>query len=142
MPRRPVWPPPRCPPTGRAPKPSPIRYTDAEGKPLSGANRYRITFDKAPPVGSFWSLTIYNAGSKLLVDNPIARYKVGSDTPGLQVGADGSFSIPIQHEQPQGAEKASWLPAPKGDFYLLLRLYQPGETILNGEYVLPQVKRI
>ncbi|MNE92856.1 hypothetical protein D3C81_2254260 [compost metagenome] len=58
------------------------------------------------------------------------------------MGADGSFSIPIQHEQPQGTEKANWLPAPQGDFYLLLRLYQPEEAILNGEYVLPQVKRI
>ncbi|CAD5108418.1 DUF1254 domain-containing protein [Zestomonas carbonaria] len=120
----------------------PIRYTDAEGKPLDGTNRYEVAFTKAPPVGAFWSLTIYNADDKMLVANPIGRYKVGSDTAGLRIREDGSFSIPIQRDEPQGADKANWLPAPKGNFYLLLRLYQPNEAILDGTYPLPQVKKM
>ncbi|SDK44279.1 Uncharacterized conserved protein [Pseudomonas delhiensis] len=120
----------------------PIRFTDDRGKPLDGQHPYRLTFAKAPPVGAFWSLTLYNAGDKMLVDNPIGRYKVGSDTPGLQVAADGSISIPIQHAQPMGEDKANWLPAPRGGFYLLLRLYQPDAAILDGRYALPQVSRV
>jgi hypothetical protein len=93
-------------------------------------------------VGAFWSLTIYNAGDKMLVDNPIGRYKVGSDTPGLKVNGDGSFVIPVQHDEPSGPDKAHWLPAPTGDFVLFLRLYQPSEEILSGAYTLPQLEKV
>ena len=61
----------------------PIRYTDAEGKVLNGANKYVVKFDREPAVGAFWSLTMYNASDKMLVENPLNRFKVGSDTKGL-----------------------------------------------------------
>jgi hypothetical protein len=117
----------------------PIRYTDASGTVLNGANRYVVHFTKEPPVGAFWSLTIYNASDKMLVENPINRYKIGSDTQGLKRGADGSFVVSIQGNPP--TDGTNWLPAPKGDFYLILRMYQPSEEILNGTYQLPQVER-
>lgn len=120
----------------------PIRYTDSEGKPLTGKNNYTIAFTKAPPVGGFWSLTLYNAEDKMLVENPIHRYKVGTDTKDLVVNKDGSFTIPIQHKKPEDAMAANWLPAPKGGFYVILRLYQPNEDILSGAYVLPQLNRV
>jgi hypothetical protein len=119
----------------------PIRYTDADGKTLSGGNKYIVKFDKEPPVNAFWSLTMYNAGDKMLVDNPIQRYKVGSDTKGLIRAPDGSITIPIQNDKPT-SNAENWLPAPKGDFYLLLRLYQPSDEILNGTYQLQQVNRV
>lgn len=118
----------------------PIRYTDAEGAPLTGANRYLIHFDPPPPNDAFWSLTMYDAGTKMLVDNPIDRYKVGSDTPGLVTGADGSVAIRISHEKPTEAD-VNWLPAPAGPFYLLLRIYQPKPAVFDGSYQLPQVER-
>jgi hypothetical protein len=46
-----------------------------------------------PPVNAFWSLTIYNATDKLLVDNPIDRYKIGTGTKGMVVAPDGSITI-------------------------------------------------
>ena len=60
----------------------PNTYAAADNKPLSGANRYVFSFKSEPPVDAFWSLTIYDAVTKMLVDNPINRYKVGSDTAG------------------------------------------------------------
>jgi hypothetical protein len=119
----------------------PTRYTDADANPLSGANRYVMRLTSEPPVNAFWSLTIYNANDKMLVENPINRYKVGTDTQGLVKGADGSISIPIQAAKPAGDNAANWLPAPQGGFYLILRLYQPTDAILNGTYALPEVTR-
>jgi len=58
----------------------PVRYTDSTGAALSGANKYVMRLAKEPPVGAFWSVTIYNAGDKMLIENPINRYKVGTDT--------------------------------------------------------------
>ncbi len=120
----------------------PIRYTDSKGAPLNGANKYVIRFKKAPPVDGFWSLTLYRADDKMLVDNEIDRYKVGTDTKGLFVRKDGSFDIPIQQAKPEGEFSNNWLPAPQGSFYVILRLYQPTDAIFSGKYILPQLESI
>ena len=91
------------------------------------------------PVDAFWSLTVYNAGDKLLVDNPIGRYKIGSDTKGLVTAADGSITLKLSHAAPAGEAAKNWLPTPDGPFYLVLRLYQPKADILKGVYQLPEV---
>jgi len=117
----------------------PLRYTDSAGKVLSGENAYTIRFASAPPVDAFWSLTVYNAGDKLLVGNPIGRYKVGSDTQGLVTASDGSITIPLRHTAPAEDAAKNWLPTPDGPFYLVLRLYQPQAVVLKGAYALPEV---
>jgi hypothetical protein len=118
------------------------RYTDSGNAPLHGANNYVIRFKKAPPVDAFWSLTVYNADDKMLVNNELNRFKLGGDTAGLRVLADGSYEVPIQNTKPTGDFAANWLPAPKGGFYVLLRLYIPSEAILSGEYQLPQLEMV
>lgn len=120
----------------------PLRTTDAKGQQLTGAKRYVLRFKSAPPVDAFWSLTVYNGVDKMLVDNPIARYKLGADTRGLKVRADGSFEVPLQADKPEGEFAANWLPAPKGPFYMILRLYQPKGEVLEGKYELPQVETV
>lgn len=65
---------------------------------------------------------------------------MGSDTPGLKINSD--VSVPIQHKEPQGPDKANWLPAPTVDFVLFLRLYQPSEEILSGAYQLPGLNKV
>lgn len=96
----------------------------------------------APPVDAFWSLTMYNADDKMLVENPIERYKVGSDTRGLRTNADGSCTIPIQHAEPTGPDAANWLPAPGGTFFLVFRFYQPRNELLDGTYPLPRLVKV
>ena len=120
----------------------PIRYTDADGETLNGANRYIVKLSKAPPVEGFWSLTMYNAEDKMLVENPIRRYKVGTDTQGLKTAADGSITIALQNSEPQNSTDVNWLPSPQGNFYVILRLYQPNDEILDGTYQLPQMTRV
>jgi hypothetical protein len=104
--------------------------------PLSGANRYALKFpaNGTPPVGAFWSLTVYGADWALTA-NPIDRYAIGDRTAGLKPGADGSLELQIQHDRP--ADVANWLPVPAGPFSLVLRTYQPSRPILDGQYVLP-----
>lgn len=117
----------------------PLRSTDSKGDQLEGSKKYVIHFKKAPPVNAFWSLTVYNAADKMLIENPIQRYKLGTDTKGLKVNADGSFDVPLQSTKPDGEFAANWLPAPSGPFYMILRLYQPKDEVLSGKYDLPQV---
>ena len=116
---------------------------DENGKPLSGTGKYVMHFARGnlPPVDAFWSLTMYNATTYMLVANPEDRYAIGDRTPGLQYNPDGSLDIYIQHDSPAG-EEPNWLPSPADNFYLILRMYQPGQEILKGKYQIPTVKEV
>jgi hypothetical protein len=65
-----------------------------------------------------------------LVANPINRYSLG-DRGSMKTAANGSLAIYLQHEQPDEDKSGSWLPAPKGDFFLFLRTYTPGQSMLD-----------
>jgi hypothetical protein len=117
-----------------------MRMTGPDGKPLSGANRYRLRFAAGdfPPVNAFWTLSLMKPDS-LSVDNPIHRYSIAGHTKGLVFDPDGSLDIAIQHEQPPSGP-ANWLPAPPDGFRLTLRMYEPKDSAVNGTYKPPQIQ--
>jgi len=116
---------------------------DADGKPLDGASKYVLRFDKGatPPVAVFWNMSMYD-DKQFFIENDFGRYSIGSTTEGLKTEADGSVNIYVQHQNPGPERQSNWLPAPKGGFNLTMRLYGPGTSILNGRYALPPVKRV
>ena len=114
---------------------------DSAGAPLTGANNYTYRFDKdqLPPVNAFWSLTMYELPQSLLVANPIQRYLINSPMlTSLVPDLDGGYTFYIQNEAPALDKVANWLPAPKGRFTLVLRLYWPKPDALNGVWKAPQ----
>jgi hypothetical protein len=120
--------------------------SDATGRPLSGANAYHLTFpaDGLPPARAFWSLAMYEVtaeGRAFFVDNPIGRYSIGDRTQGLQKAADGSLTLYLQRERPDGERAANWLPAPAGPMRLMLRAYEPDDALIDGRYRVPAVQR-
>lgn len=114
---------------------------DAERRPLEGAYRYRIHFDRGqmPPVQAFWSLTMYDEHG-YFVPNAINRFAIGDRDP-LKYNLDGSLDIYVQQERPRGGREANWLPAPAGRFSLSLRMYWPDEAVLYGRWLPPGVIR-
>jgi hypothetical protein len=123
----------------------PTSVVDADGKKYSGANRYVLHFEKGqtPPADAFWSLTMYDA-EYFFVDNPLNKYTV-SPRNDLKYNPDGSLDLYIQNESPGKDKEANWLPAPKGEFVLMMRLYWPREkapSIIDGTWKLPPVKAV
>ena len=114
---------------------------DGAGHALSGKRDYVMHFPagQLPPNNAFWSLTMGDDQNRF-VPNPINRYSV-SDRSGLVPNADGSVDIYIQNMAPAGRD-TNWLPAPVGKFMLWLRVYMPGEAILNGTYQVPPVMEV
>ena len=110
----------------------PLAHSDRAGGPLDGSRqRYTLTFakDQLPPVNAFWSVTMYDGKTQLLIDNPMNRYLINSPMlPTLQRNEDGSLTIFIQKDSPGPARESNWLPAPDGPIYLVMRLYWPKET--------------
>jgi hypothetical protein len=116
-------------------------FKDTDGKVLDGsAGKYTITFPKGktPPAGAFWSVTMYDAKKRLMVENSLNRYKIGS-ADNMKAGADGSTTIYIQADSPGKDKESNWLPAPKEAFYMLMRMYLPKIEVLNGQYEIPGV---
>jgi hypothetical protein len=109
-----------------------------------GKYSYTQRFEKGqlPPVKGFWSLTMYDE-SMFFVANPINRYSMSVRT-NPKYEPDGSLVIYIQNESPGPDKEANWLPAPKGKFHLMLRLYWPDEnnpSIIDGSWVIPPVTK-
>ncbi|MCB1705552.1 MAG: DUF1254 domain-containing protein [Halioglobus sp.] len=123
-----------------------ITRHDKDNQPLDGATaNYTLTFPEGalPPVHAFWSVTMYDGRSQLLIKNPIKRYLINSAMlPDLEKNADGSLTLYIQNGEPtEPAQKANWLPAPDGPIYMVLRLYWPQEAALDGSWLPPGLQR-
>ena len=121
----------------------PLLATDSGGnKPDCSKNRYTLTFpkDQLPPVNAFWSVTMYDGKTQLLVANPINRYLINSPMlPDLKKNADGSLTIYMQKDSPGKDKKSNWLPAPDSPIYVAMRLYWPKERALTGQWKPPGV---
>jgi hypothetical protein len=123
----------------------PAYYLDATKQKLDGSNRYSMRFARGqlPPVNAFWSLTMYDEPQSLLVENPINRYLINSPMlPQLKRDADGGLTLVIQNESPGKDKEANWLPAPKGPFSMIMRLYWPKEAAVEGKWERPPLERV
>ena len=124
----------------------PLSQKDASGDEYDGArNRYVVRFEKGqlPPAEAFWSLTMYD-GDFFFVANPINRYDL-AQRDNLVANSDGSVDMYLQAESPGNDKEANWLPAPKGKFVLVMRIYSPRKTaptILNGSWTPPPVNKV
>jgi hypothetical protein len=110
----------------------PMTRVDGTGQPLDGSkHNYTLTFPAGqfPPVNAFWSVTMYDGKTQLLIKNPINRYLINSPMlPQMKKNPDGSLTLYIQKDSPGGDKEANWLPAPNGPIYLAMRLYWPKTT--------------
>lgn len=130
----------------------PLTRIDSDGQTLDGSkHNYTLTFppSQQPPVNAFWSLTMYDGKSQLLIENPISRYLINSPMlPNMKTNADGSLTLYIQNKSPGTDKEANWLPAPNDTIYLVMRLYWPkteAPSILppgEGTWQPPSIKRV
>jgi hypothetical protein len=125
----------------------PYTEVDSAGHKLTGANKYTLTFpkDATPPVDGFWSITMYEIDRGWwFVPNALNKFTVSlRDKP--KYNADGSLTLYFQNESPGADKEANWLPAPKGEFIPMLRMYWPKEqspSILNGTWKAPPVVKV
>ncbi|MCC6411097.1 MAG: DUF1254 domain-containing protein [Saprospiraceae bacterium] len=123
----------------------PMYTVDNTGAPLNGANSYTVRFapGQLPPAHAFWSLTMYELPSSLLVANPLNRYLLNAPMMDQFVkDADGGITFYIQNVSPGKGKEANWLPAPSGPFFMALRLYWPKDEALNGTWTAPAIQKV
>ena len=114
----------------------PLTRIDGDGQTLDGSkHNYTLTFPagQQPPVNAFWSMTMYDGKTQLLIENPINRYLINSPMlPAMKTNADGSLTLYIQNKSPGADKESNWLPAPNGPIYMVMRLYWPKTSRLRS----------
>jgi hypothetical protein len=124
----------------------PIYVVDLEGQPYDAStNRYTLTFEEGqlPPVNAFWSLTMYDGATQLFITNPLDRYLLNSGMlEQFRREDDGSLVLYVHRDSPGPDRESNWLPAPDGPFYMLIRLYGPEASVLQGEWTPPPAIKI
>jgi hypothetical protein len=124
----------------------PAYFVDATGRRFDGGTgRYVLRFapGQLPPVDAFWSLTLYELPSSLLSANRLNRYLINSPMlPSLRRDADGGLTLLVQHESPGTELESNWLPAPKGPFFMVLRLYLPRAEAIDGRWSAPKAQPV
>ena len=123
----------------------PVYFVDAGKQKLDGAIRYTLRFapGQLPPVNAFWSFTMYDLPASLLYANPLNRYLINSPMlPSLKRDADGGITLYVQNASPGTDRESNWLPAPKGSFFAVMRLYWPKPAALNGKWTAPPLQRV
>jgi hypothetical protein len=120
-------------------------FRDSNGEELDGGdgkNQYVLQFPSGqqPDVTRFWSLHAYLPVGIELVPNSADKFNVASYTPGLVTNADGSVTVLMSRDLPNGFPEANWLPIPNdGNFSIMLRAYGPQGSVLNNTYVPPPI---
>ena len=95
-----------------------------------------------PKVKAFWSLTLYDDTNNL-VDNPINRYAISSNSKTFKPAKDGSVTLYIQSESPGKDVEGNWLPAPKsGSFRMVFRTYLPAKEIVDQTWQIPGLVKV
>jgi hypothetical protein len=125
----------------------PYTEVDSTGQQLTGANNYTLTFPRGqtPPVKGFWSITMYEIDQGWwFVPNPLNKFTV-SPRNDLKTNRDGSVTLYFQNQSPGADKESNWLPAPKGPFIPMLRMYWPKDgdpSILDGTWKIPRVMKV
>ena len=115
-------------------------YRDEAGVQLDGSTgRYELTFVTTPPVNFFWSVTLYLADTGHVFTNGLNRYSISGSASKARAGR----RLIVQAEAPADpVDHESWLPAPRDEFFLVLRAYGPREELLDGRWAPAGVQRV
>jgi hypothetical protein len=116
-------------------------YRGKDGHVLEGAHTYRLRVPSNPPAKQFWSLTVYDLDTRMLIQNK-EQIADRSSRMDLTKNPDGSVDVYVGPKAPPGFEK-NWIPSVPGQgWFAYVRLYGPTEAYFDRSWPLPDFERI
>ena len=95
---------------------------------------YKATY-RVPENNAFWSITMYGSDGMMKTENCI----VNSST--VKLNPDGTTFTVYFGTKEQCGDVPNRLDAPEG-WNFLMRVYNPGPSVLNGSYKLPKAEPV
>jgi hypothetical protein len=109
-------------------------YSDTNGEWLDGGRDYTLHVPPDPPAELFWSIAVYSADTRCLIDNDQQRGERGSRDRELQVNEDGSVDLYFGPAEPAGHE-SNWVQTVPGQhWFSYLRFYGPLEPYFDRSW--------
>ncbi|WP_291038906.1 DUF1254 domain-containing protein [Herbiconiux sp.] len=114
-------------------------YTDGAGEWLDGGRTYTLHVPAEVPAKLFWSATVYDAGTRCLIDNEQQRGDRGSRDPELVVNDDGSVDLHFGPSAPAAGE-SNWVQTiPGRHWFSYFRFYGPLEPYFDRNWKLGDI---
>jgi len=115
-------------------------YADKDGDWLDGGRHYTLRIPANTPAQQFWSVTLYDSGTRCFVDNEQRRADVSSRME-LEKNADGSIDLYFGPSAPPGKEK-NWIQTVPGrHWFTYFRLYAPTEAYFDKRWKMGDIER-
>jgi hypothetical protein len=116
-------------------------FKDKNGDRLVGSKSYRLRVPANAPAEAFWSLTLYDTGTRSMIQNR-SNDSARSSLDKLKTNADGSIDLYFGPKAPAGLE-ANWIETlPGKGFYPMMRFYSPKAGLFDGTWKLPDIEPI
>lgn len=117
-------------------------YADADGAWLDGGTTYSLHIPADPPAKLFWSVTVYDARTRCLIDNDQQRGDRGSRNPDLLSNADGSVDLSFGPTPPPGGD-SNWVQTiPGRHWFSYMRFYGPLEAYFDRSWKLGDITAV
>jgi hypothetical protein len=117
-------------------------YKDRDGQWLDGGHSYRLHVPPNPPATQFWSVTVYDEGTRQMPVTPQSRPDLSSRKEDLVKNADGSVDVYFGPTAPAGKE-ANWIQTNTGKgWFAYFRFYGPTQAFFDKSWALPDVEKV
>ena len=113
-------------------------FKDGNGDWLNGSKSYQLHVPPNPPAKDFWSVTVYDANTRSMIDTSQGRS--GRDSYAqLEKNSDGSVDLYFGPTSPSQGE-SNWVKTiPEQGFFLYFRWYGPLQAYFDKSWYLPDV---
>ena len=114
---------------------------DADGQTLDGAKQYKLRVTKDVPARNFWSLAVYDAGTRSMIDNKTGLTQIDTFHE-FQRNSDGSVDLYMGPTPPKGKED-NWIQTiPGRGFFIYFRLFGPEKEFFDGTWKLADIELV
>lgn len=114
---------------------------DKDGNLLKGESSYRIHLPANVPAANYWSVVLYDADTRTLLNNGMPFPSVASNQK-VTFNKDGSADIYLGPEQPKD-KNANWIKTVPGRGYFSgIRLYSPTEQFFDKSWKPDDIEKL
>jgi hypothetical protein len=118
-----------------------IGIRDADGNFLSGENSYHLHMPPEVPAANYWSVVLYDADTRALLDNGEPFPSIASNT-NLNPSPDGSADIYFGPQAPKDTN-ANWIKTVPGKgWFAGVRFYSPTKAFFDQSWKPANIEKV